>query len=186
MLFDMQDMRPPTREDIDATRGLLMLEFGAAWCGICRSMAPLIAKAAREHSDVRHVKVEDAAGEALGRSFGIKLWPTLVFLRDGREVARVVRPHSEQEILAAFEQLLDSPAEGETGMPDLPDVGAYQGARRGFGGGRYAAAYSGSYGGEFRDDYRGIRSEGSGRFGADAKRGAHSDKDKDKDKVGGK
>jgi thioredoxin 1 len=37
---------------------------------------------------VRHVKVEDGSGRRLGRSFGVKLWPTLVFLRDGREVAR--------------------------------------------------------------------------------------------------
>ena len=177
----MQDLQTPSRQDVDATRGLLVLEFGAAWCGICRSMAPLIAKAAREHPDVQHVKVEDAPGAALGRSFGIKLWPTLVFLRDGTEVARVVRPRSGQEISAAFEQLVESPAEGESGVPDLPNAGAYQGARRGFGGGRYAAAYSGSYGGEFRTDYRGIRSEGSGRFGADAKRD-----DTDEDKPGGR
>jgi len=170
----MQDMQPPTRADVDASRGFLMLEFGAAWCGICRGTAPLIAKAARDHPDVRHVKVEDAPGEALGRSFGIKLWPTLVFVRDGTEVARVVRPRSEQEISAALETLLDSPA--ASGEPDLPDVGAYQGARRGFGGGRYAAAYSGSYGGEFRDDYRGIRSDTSGRLRTDEKRETPGDK----------
>jgi len=49
---------------------------------------------------LRHIKVEDASGKRLGRSFNVKLWPTLVFLADGREVARVVRPKSVDELQA--------------------------------------------------------------------------------------
>jgi thioredoxin 1 len=41
---------------------------------------------------VRHIRVEDGRGRPLGRSFRVKLWPTLVFLKDGKEVARLVRP----------------------------------------------------------------------------------------------
>jgi thioredoxin 1 len=41
---------------------------------------------------VRHLKVEDGRGRPLGRAFGVRLWPTLVLLRDGEELARVVRP----------------------------------------------------------------------------------------------
>ena len=41
---------------------------------------------------LKHLKVEDGRGRPLGRSFGVKLWPTLIALQDGREVARVVRP----------------------------------------------------------------------------------------------
>ena len=66
----------------------------------------MIAEWAGRYPEVRHVKVEDAPGEALGRSFGVKLWPTLVFLQDGREVARVVRPRSGQELGAAFRRLV--------------------------------------------------------------------------------
>ena len=44
------------------------------------------------HQDFRHLKVEDGPGRPLGRSFRVKLWPTLVFLKDGQEVARVTRP----------------------------------------------------------------------------------------------
>jgi thioredoxin 1 len=96
---------------VDATRGPLLLEFGAAWCGICRSAEPLIRSAVERHPGVRHVKVEDGPGQPLGRSFGVKLWPTLVFLRDGREVARIVRPRSGQEIDAAFQLLLCAQAD---------------------------------------------------------------------------
>jgi thioredoxin 1 len=44
------------------------------------------------------VKVEDGPGQRLGRSFGVKLWPTLVFLKDGKEVTRLVRPQGGQEL----------------------------------------------------------------------------------------
>lgn len=82
----------PTREQVDATRGPLVLEFGTGWCGFCKAAQPSIASAFVRHPGVTHLKVEDGPGRPLGRSFKIKLWPTLVFLSDGREVARVVRP----------------------------------------------------------------------------------------------
>jgi thioredoxin 1 len=101
----MQDAPPSTRDEVDATPGPLVLEFGAAWCGVCRGAQPLIADARRAHPDVRHVKIEDGPGRPLGRSFRVKLWPTLVFLRDGQEVARVVRPRSVDEVAQAFERI---------------------------------------------------------------------------------
>jgi thioredoxin 1 len=47
---------------------------------------------------VRHIKIADASGRPLGRSFKVKLWPTLVFLSDGRETRRLVRPRDAGEI----------------------------------------------------------------------------------------
>ena len=52
-----------------------------------------------------HVKVEDGPGLPLGRSFKVKLWPTLVFLHDGREVARLVRPSGTDQIVDALRLL---------------------------------------------------------------------------------
>jgi len=82
----------PSRIEIDALHGPLVLEFGTSWCGYCRAAQPLIAAALAAHPEVRHIKVEDGRMRRLGRSFGVKLWPTLIFLRDGTEVARLVRP----------------------------------------------------------------------------------------------
>ena len=93
----------PTREAIDALAGPTLLEFGSAWCGHCRAAQPLIAGALEAHPGVRHVKVEDGSGRPLGRSFGVKLWPTLVFLADGRETARLVRPRQAAAIDEALE-----------------------------------------------------------------------------------
>ena len=98
----------PPRADIDALQGPTVIEFGTSWCGYCRAAQPLIAEVFQDHADVRHLKIEDGSGRPLGRSFRIKLWPTLIFLDNGAEVARVVRPKNISEISDAF-ALIDHP-----------------------------------------------------------------------------
>jgi thioredoxin 1 len=90
--------KEPAREEVDALGGATLLEFGAPTCGHCRRAQPVVAQALAAHPNVRHLKVADASGRRLGRSFGVRLWPTLVFLRDGKEVSRLVRPLRPQEI----------------------------------------------------------------------------------------
>jgi thioredoxin 1 len=88
----------PARAAVDALPGATLLEFGSPTCGHCRRAQPLIAQALAAHPRVRHLKIADASGRRLGRSFGVKLWPTLVLLADGREAARLVRPTDAAEI----------------------------------------------------------------------------------------
>jgi thioredoxin 1 len=95
----------PRRADVDALAGPAVLEFGNAWCGYCRRAQPLIAAAFADHANVRHLKIADGSGRPLGRSFGVKLWPTLVFLLDGREIARLVRPTNLPAVREAFQQI---------------------------------------------------------------------------------
>ena len=95
----------PARAELDALPGPALLEFGSPWCGYCRAAQPLLASALAEHPGVRHFKIADASGKRLGRSFGVKLWPTLVFLRDGSEVARLVRPRDTKSIAEALERI---------------------------------------------------------------------------------
>ena len=95
----------PDRAQIDAAPGPVLLEFGTPWCGWCRGAQPDIAAALQGHPAVRHIKVEDGSGRKLGRSFAVKLWPTLVFLDGGKEVARLVRPADRATIERALAQL---------------------------------------------------------------------------------
>ncbi|MBL7251389.1 thioredoxin family protein [Alloalcanivorax sp. C16-2] len=93
------------RAAVDAAPGPRVLEFGTNWCGHCRAAQPLIQAALADHPDLEHLKVEDGKGRPLGRSFRVKLWPTLIFLRDGEEVARLVRPGDPAEIGEALARL---------------------------------------------------------------------------------
>ena len=94
----------PERAAIDARPGPAMLEFGAPWCGHCIAAQPAIEAGFAGHADVHHLKIEDGRGKPLGRSFRVKLWPTLVFLRDGQVVRQLVRP-AAGEIGEAFAEL---------------------------------------------------------------------------------
>lgn len=90
------------RAEVDALLGLTLLEFGTSWCGHCRAAQPALVEALSRHARWRHIRVEDGRGYALGGSFRVKRWPTLVLLRDGQEVARLVRPTQTTDIPAAL------------------------------------------------------------------------------------
>lgn len=95
----------PTRAEVDALPGPSVLVFGTQWCGHCRAAQPLISAALADHPKVRHLQIADRSGHPLGRSFRVKLWPTLVFLVDGAEVGRLVRPTNRQAIDEALAEI---------------------------------------------------------------------------------
>jgi len=101
------------RTDLDQLPGLAVIEFGADWCGYCQAAQTLITTALAAFPDVRHIRIEDGKGQLLGRSYAIRLWPTLVFLKDGIEISRLVRPSGIGMITDVLRQM--NAAEIETG-----------------------------------------------------------------------
>ena len=99
---------PPARDDIDIMDGPVLLEFGSSSCGYCRAVQPLLSQAADNVPDIPHIKVGDGSGLPLGRSFQVQLWPTLIFLRDGQEVTRLVRPQSAADIREALDAITET------------------------------------------------------------------------------
>jgi thioredoxin 1 len=95
----------PAIGEVQALPGATMLEFGTSWCGWCRGAQPLIASALQAHPGVRHIKVEDGPGKPLGRHYRVKLWPTLIFLKDGKEEARVTRPADSTALSTALDKI---------------------------------------------------------------------------------
>ncbi len=95
----------PERSTLDARPGDVLLQFGVDWCGHCQAAEPAIAQAMTAYPGLSHLRIEDGAGRPLGRSFRVKLWPTLVLLRDGQELARLVRPTQAAQVLALLRAL---------------------------------------------------------------------------------
>jgi|GEM_PF-76922 len=83
-----------------------VLEFGANWCGICKGAQPLIEEAmTTTAAGIVHVKIEDGPGRPLGRAFKVKLWPTLIVLKHGHEIGRIVRPTDSESIARLLKEL---------------------------------------------------------------------------------
>ena len=99
------ELLEPSRGEIDALEEPALIEFGASWCGHCQAAKPLIAAALARHPRLRHIWIEDGPGRRLGRSFGVKWWPTLIFFDHGKEQARLVRPTDAAAIEQALAQL---------------------------------------------------------------------------------
>jgi thioredoxin 1 len=107
----------PSRAMVEAMPGNVVIEFGVDWCPHCQQAAgpvsmalaaagaPLNLGVAAAANTLQYLRLEDERVRPLGRSFKVKLWPTLLFLRDGVEVARVVRPTTAAEVMAGLEQL---------------------------------------------------------------------------------
>lgn len=96
--------QPVTRQSLAAMSGAVVIEFGASWCSICRGFAPQMQQALAQYPGVRHVKVEDGKGRPLGRFFGVTLWPTFLFQRDGQVSQQLVRP-SRQDVERALARI---------------------------------------------------------------------------------
>ena len=96
----------PSIADVTTSTGLVVLEFGTDWCGHCSAAQPAITEVLSGRPEIQHIKVEDGPGRKLGRFFRVKLWPTLVFLSNGEEKARAVRPVSTAAVEEALQAVV--------------------------------------------------------------------------------
>jgi thioredoxin 1 len=92
----------PTIDQIGKINGYAVLEFGTPWCGHCEAAIPSVRQVLSDRQ-LPHIKVVDGKGKALGRSFKVKLWPTLILLNSGKEIARLVRPIDADEVKQLLE-----------------------------------------------------------------------------------
>ena len=76
--------------DIMSRDGLIMVDFYANWCGPCKMLAPTIEEIAKENSDIKVCKVDIDENPELAQRFQIMSIPTLVAIKDGKEVNRSV------------------------------------------------------------------------------------------------
>ena len=76
---------------IEQHKGLAVVDFWAAWCAPCRSLAPVVdALADKLDGALAVVKIDTDAEQALAGQFGVRSLPTLMLFRDGRAVGQLV------------------------------------------------------------------------------------------------
>jgi thioredoxin 1 len=69
--------------EVVSAEGTVLIDFWAAWCGPCRSFAPVFEKASEEHGDITFGKVDTEAQTEIAQAFGISSIPTVMAVRDG-------------------------------------------------------------------------------------------------------
>ena len=85
--------------DSAVANGSALIDFYADWCGPCRMLAPTVEEVAQQCPELLVGKVNVDSESELARRFGVFSIPTLVVLKDGREVARAVGVRSLEQIL---------------------------------------------------------------------------------------
>ncbi|MFV0419572.1 MAG: thioredoxin [Dysgonomonas sp.] len=74
----------------ETAKGLVLVDFWAAWCGPCRRMAPILDEIAKEYKDsVKIGKVNVDNYKKFSIDLGVEVLPTIIVYKDGKEVTRI-------------------------------------------------------------------------------------------------
>ncbi|KAK3004317.1 hypothetical protein RJ639_018868 [Escallonia herrerae] len=68
----------------------MVVDFSASWCGPCKFMEPAIHSMATKFTEVDFVKIDVDELSDVAQDFGVQAMPTFVFLKQGKEVDRVI------------------------------------------------------------------------------------------------
>lgn len=77
-------------EEVLKSEKMVLIDFYADWCGPCKMLAPIVEEVASEHEDLKVVRINIDNEESIAMDYQIMSIPTLVLIKDGKEVDRVI------------------------------------------------------------------------------------------------
>lgn len=89
-------------------KGVLLVDFWAAWCGPCKIIAPTLNEIADMQNDFRVAKVNVDHNQQLAQRYNVRNIPTMLIFRDGKEAGRIVGVKTKRAILKEMEAVLAS------------------------------------------------------------------------------
>ena len=87
----------------ELSKGRVLIDFYADWCGPCRMVIPVVEKIAEEYPEYKVVKVNVDEEQELAAQFGVMSIPTLMVVKNGEVVNKSVGAKNKQQILAMLE-----------------------------------------------------------------------------------
>ena len=95
-----------TNYEKETTKGPVIIDFWAEWCGPCKMLGPIFDELSQEITDVKFAKVNVDENQDIAGNLGVRGIPTLVLLKDGQEIDRIVgflpKPQLKKKIEDAF------------------------------------------------------------------------------------
>lgn len=87
-------------------KGVLLVDFWAAWCGPCKIIAPTLNEIADTQTDFRVAKVNVDHNQQLAQRYNVRNIPTMLIFRDGKEAGRIVGVKTKRAILKEVEAVM--------------------------------------------------------------------------------
>jgi thioredoxin 1 len=93
-------------EEVLKSEKPVIVDFWATWCGPCRMLSPIVDELSEEHTEFKVCKINVDEEPALAAQFGVDTIPTLVILRSGKVLGRLIGFRPKAELLPAIERYL--------------------------------------------------------------------------------
>ena len=91
------------KQEILSADKVALVDFYADWCGPCKMVSPIVDEIAEEYESIKVGKINVDESPELAVSFGVVSIPTLVIMKDGKELSRIVGYRPKDDILEALE-----------------------------------------------------------------------------------
>ncbi|MCX8068955.1 MAG: thioredoxin [Thermodesulfovibrionales bacterium] len=93
--------------EVTKSKGLIMVDFWAAWCGPCKMIAPTIEELAKEYAGkVKIGKLNTDENSEIAARYKIMGIPTVIFFKDGKEIDKVVGAVPKSQLKSKLDSYL--------------------------------------------------------------------------------